>query len=142
MGRNTGQAEGKSLQAAHQHGDRHYQQEPVDPIRGPQTTALQLEDPGLLAAEHQHQFGPLTAVAPELHVPETTAVATGQPQSAHLTAHRRSGSVDPSVGPQPHKLARADLTSEPGLQLSAGESAIGQVCDGTEPGHKLIGLLQ
>ena len=75
MGRNPGQADGKSLQAAHQNGDRHYQQEPIDPISGP-----------------------LTAVAPELQVPETTTAATGQPQSAHLIAHRRSGAVDPNVG--------------------------------------------
>jgi len=133
MGRNPGQVEGKSLQTAHQHGDRNYQQEPIDPIRGPQTTALQLEDPRLLVAEHQ--VGPLTAVAPELHLPETTAVATGQPQSAHLTAHRRSGALDPGVGSQPHHIIRADLTAEPGEQLSAGESAIGQECDGAEPGH-------
>lgn len=119
MGRNPGQTDVKSLQAAHQNGDRQYQQEPIDPISGP-----------------------LTAVAPELHVPETTAVATGQPQPAHLTAHRRSGAVDPGVDLQPHHTDRADLTAEPGEQLSAGESAIGQECDGSEPGHKLIGLLQ
>ena len=119
MGRNPDQTDGKSLQAAHQNGDRHYQQEPIDPIRGP-----------------------LTAVAPELHVPETTAVATGQPQSAHLTAHGRSGAVDPAVGSQPLHIDRTDLTVKPGEQLSAGESAIGQECDGPEPGHKLIGLLQ
>ena len=80
MGRNPGQADGKSLQAADKQGDRHHQQEPMDQIRVAQTTALQLENPLLLVAEHQHQVGPRTAVAPELHVPETTAVATGQPQ--------------------------------------------------------------
>ena len=47
----TRQAVGKSLPAADQHGDRHHQQEPMDPIRVAQTTVLQLNDPRLLVAK-------------------------------------------------------------------------------------------
>jgi len=45
------EAHGESLQAAHQHVDRHHQEQPIDTLRVAQATALQLEDPRFLVAE-------------------------------------------------------------------------------------------
>ncbi len=45
------EAHGESLQASHQHVDRHHQEQPIDTLRVAQATALQLEDPRFLVAE-------------------------------------------------------------------------------------------
>ena len=69
-------------------------------------------------------IGALAAVIPELYIPKTTAVAAGQLQPAHLTAHRRSGAVDPGVHAQPHHIAPTGTPLQPAEQLSAGKGSI------------------
>jgi hypothetical protein len=47
----TRQAEGIALETADQDSDGDHQQQPVDPIRDPQTTGLELEDTRFLVPE-------------------------------------------------------------------------------------------
>jgi len=47
----TSEADRITLQMADQDSDRDHQQQPIDPLHFPQTTALELEDPRFLVAE-------------------------------------------------------------------------------------------
>lgn len=80
----------------------------------------------------QNQIG-LMAALPEPHTTESTAMAAGQAESAHLTAHRRGGAVNPGIGAQPHHIAPAGSSVEPAEQLTAGEGPIRQHGDRVKP---------
>ena len=58
------QAECVTLETAHQHSDGDHQQQPIDPLRIPQATARQLEDPGFLISEQLFTAEPL-GIAPD-----------------------------------------------------------------------------
>jgi hypothetical protein len=83
------------------------------------------------------------AITPELHIPESAAVAAGQPQPAHLAAQRRCpGAVDLGITAQAHHVAPALAALEPTEQLGAGEATIGQNGDAAETSQQLIGPLE
>jgi hypothetical protein len=79
------------------------------------------------------------AITPELHIPESAAVAAGQPQPAHLAAQRRCpGAVDLGITAQAHHVAPALAALEPTEQLSAVEAPISQTGDAAATSQQLI----
>ncbi len=101
------QVEGITLQTACQHGDRDHQQQPIDPLRFPQTAAGQLEDAGFLIAE-QLLAAEALRVAPD-QIQRGLSVADQVPG----LVHRQAGGMGKqeidrlgAIGPEPH-LAKA-----------------------------------
>jgi hypothetical protein len=131
-----GLAEGIPLETGRQDINEDHEQQPIDPLRVPQTTALELEDASVLIAEQlfTFQYGLCHRQAGGMGFHQV-------PRQSGCHRPRTGQSGTPGI-PHAGDAAPGLSSSEPGDRLITGTSAIQQQRDRLDSGMEWIGLLQ